>query len=102
MQIQSQEKMLLEVMDISTRSENHEHGNRWDFGKMKIKSYQFPMKQNNPTELVKMERQTPEENHMIGDYGTTNAVYGTNPNGCRGGNRFVQGDSKKMIEKELN
>ena len=39
-------------MDMSTRSENHENEDSLDFLKVKIKSYEFPMNQNNSTELL--------------------------------------------------
>ena len=39
-------------MDMSTRSENRENEDVWDFGKMKVKNYYIPGKQNNSTELL--------------------------------------------------
>ena len=39
-------------MDILTRSENYENEDIWDFGKVRVRSCQFNVKQNNYTELL--------------------------------------------------
>ena len=43
------------VMDMATRSGNHENEDFSDFWKTKVESYYFPMKQNNSAELLAFE-----------------------------------------------
>ena len=44
--------MASEVMDVSTRSKNHDNENTLDFWKVIAESYKSNVKQNHSTELV--------------------------------------------------